>query len=253
MEALDAALGARPTSQRRFVLLLLAGLWLVPQPPYVRYFGALPFDASGRCSCADARIATWNQQVAAAAAGGAGCCPADSKADGHACAVGVEPEDCGALVDGTGTSCLAADKPGCASSACVLCGPEQRLCEEDSSTLACSWGLYCGEQTQIGLLGAVFYLGVLFGALAGATLSDLFGRRLVTVAGELAAGGLTLAMAAAPGFSAYACLQFGAGFATSVCNISGFTLAAELTGPANRTKVRCSSHGAATLARPAWR
>ena len=239
MEALDAALGARPTPKRWVVLALLAGLWLVPQPPYVRYFGALPFDASGRCVCGDAPLTeggTWEQQVAAAAAGGAGCCPA--KDDRHTCAAEVDPKDCGALVDATGTSCLAADKPGCASSACVICGPKQRLCEEDSSTMARAWDLYCGEQTKIGLLGVVFYFGVLFGALTGATLSDLFGRRPVTVAGELAAGGLTLAMAAAPGYTVYACLQFGAGFATSVCNISGFTLAAELTGPANRTKVK---------------
>lgn len=242
METLDGALDAKPTVQRRAVLLLLAALWLVPQPPYVRYFAALPFDASNRCSCPDLELrdgGSWAQQVAAAAAGGQGCCPIDVAAgDASECAVDVDPEDCRALVDDLGTSCLTSDlKPGCSSSACMLCGPEQRVCEQDASTLARTWDLYCGDQSQIGLLGVVFYLGVLFGALVGATLSDHFGRRPVTVGGEVSAGLLTLAMAAAPEFSVYASLQFGAGFATSVCNISGFTLAAELTGPASRTKV----------------
>ena len=65
-------------------------------------------------------------------------------------------------------------------------------------------GLFCEDKSDIGALGVVYYLGVLFGALAGASLSDRYGRRPVAAYAELACGLLTVAGAGAPSYGLFA-------------------------------------------------
>jgi hypothetical protein len=111
-----------------------------------------------------------------------------------------------------------------------------RVCEPDRSTMAWEWGLTCGGTAKIGLLGVVYYLGVLLGGFLGGPAAERFGRRRVVCWGELSCGLLTLLSAKAPSFAMYALGQLVQGVLGSVCNIAGFTLAAELCGPSHRTK-----------------
>ena len=231
MEALDRALDAQPNRPRTLAFLVLAGVWWAPNVTYVRYFAALPFDAAGRCNCSDPAL------LPAAGAGGAGCCPADpagGSLPGCAAAT-LAGDECAALTDSSGNPCASTAKGGCASSTCVLCGAEGRACEADGSTLAAEFGLVCEDTAQIGMLGVLGYLGAFVGSFVGSSLSDSHGRQRCTAGGQLCAGAFTLLAALSPSFSLYALLQLANGCAGGASNVAGFTLAAELSGPNNRT------------------
>ena len=140
----------------------------------------------------------------------------------------------------------------CHASACVRCGDaitsEVSDCTPDPTTMAAEWRLFCDDKSLIGLLGVAHYLGVLFGAIAGAALSERRGRREVCAYAEIFAGLATAACCFCGNYAQYAPLQFVLGFLGSVANVAGFTLAAELCGAKNRTfySINLFSYGWAT-------
>ena len=126
-------------------------------------------------------------------------------------------------------------------------------CEPDATTMAAEWALFCDRKSLIGVLGVMHYVGVLFGAIAGAALSERKGRRAVCAYSELATGVLTAACCLCGDYDdvwsfPYLYLQFVLGFLGSVANVAGFTLAAELCGSKNRTRysINLFSYGWAT-------
>lgn len=153
----------------------------------VRYFVSLPFDAAGRCTCADAAL------LPAAAVGGAGCCPASAEEPNPKCVATeltdftqLPVSDCIDRLDGSGNVCQSPPKGGCASSTCALCPAGGRVCEEDHSTLARDFDLFCEDTALIGMIGVYGSLLSPFGGFIGSGLSNRYGRRAVFGYGQVA-------------------------------------------------------------------
>ncbi len=212
----------------------------------VRYFVSLPFDAAGRCNCTDGGL------LQAAAIGGPGCCPVDPEEGNPKCVTSVRTDfselpasECTGQLDITGNPCRAPPKGGCASSTCALCPQEGRICEEDHSTLARDFELFCEDTALIGMIGVWGSMLSPVGGFLGSGLSNMYGRKTVYSCGQLTFGIVLCLGSLCEGYASYSLTCALCGFTYSAATVPGFTMAAELCGPANRTKysVRMWSYG----------
>lgn len=229
LTALDAELWFN--LRRLRALLALSGFWLLPAMSYVRYFAALPFDVASRCSCPAlaAPGTAWLpcsvnasdvQASCAAAAGGGAAVRACRAAARLACLCGGAPTPL---------------PPPAGGRQFAVCPAGQLVCEDDATTAARTFDLYCGGASDNGLLGVAFFLGVMGGALAGGPYSDRNGRRRTILLGAACQGVAATYQALAPSYGQFALANFASGFSNSFVNVAAFTLANELAGRVHRT------------------
>ncbi|XP_017072280.1 solute carrier family 22 member 3-like [Drosophila eugracilis] len=106
--------------------------------------------------------------------------------------------------------------------------------KNDEKTIASEFGIFCGDQWKLSMVGTVNNIGQFIGIPLGGYLADRYGRKFILVIAGILSGFAGLARSYAPDYYSFLSLEFLDMAVGSTLFPTAFLLAVELVGPKHR-------------------